>query len=72
MSLNSDAFDLVICNLDPSASFTMEFTINKGRGWTPAEENEVPATDVNYIAIDSIYTPIVNIQTGKEFVELGK
>ena len=58
--------DLVICNLDPSASFTMEFTINKGRGWTPAEENEVPATDVNYIAIDSIYTPIVNVNPIRE------
>ena len=48
------------------AALTMEFTINKGRGWTPAEENEVPATDVNYIAIDSIYTPIVNVNPIRE------
>lgn len=54
--------DLVICHLDPSASFTIELTVNKGRGWVAAEENEVPADDVNIIAIDSIYTPIVNVK----------
>lgn len=54
--------ELVICHLDPSASFTLDFTINKGRGWVPAEENEVPGDDVNIIAIDSIYTPIVNVK----------
>lgn len=54
--------DLVICHLDPSASFNLELTINKGRGWVPAEENEVPTDDVNILAIDSIYTPIKNVK----------
>lgn len=54
--------DLVICHLDSAASFTLEFTINKGRGWVPAEENVVPDDDVNVIAIDSIYTPIKNVK----------
>ena len=54
--------DLVICHLDPSATFTIDLTINKGRGWVPAEENDVPADDVNIIAIDSIYTPIKNVK----------
>lgn len=31
--------DLVICNIDQSASFKMDFTVNRGRGWTPADEN---------------------------------
>ncbi|MBD5244983.1 MAG: DNA-directed RNA polymerase subunit alpha [Barnesiella sp.] len=54
--------ELVICHLDPGASFTIELTINKGRGWVPAEENEVPGYDINIIAIDSIYTPIKNVK----------
>ncbi|MDE5719852.1 MAG: DNA-directed RNA polymerase subunit alpha, partial [Paramuribaculum sp.] len=33
----------VICHLDPEASFAIDLTINKGRGWVPADENEVPA-----------------------------
>ncbi len=54
--------DLVICHLDPSASFNLELTINKGRGWVPAEENQVSNEDVNILAIDSIYTPIKNVK----------
>lgn len=54
--------ELVICHLDESASFQMEFTINKGRGYVPAEENDVPTDDIHVIAIDSIYTPIVNVK----------
>jgi DNA-directed RNA polymerase subunit alpha len=37
-------------------------TINKGRGWVPAEENESPNDDMNTLAIDSIYTPIKNVK----------
>ena len=54
--------DLVICHLDSSASFQIELTVNKGRGWVPAEENQLPTDDVNVIAIDSIYTPIKNVK----------
>ena len=53
---------LVICHLDPSASFNIVLTINKGRGWVPAEENRNPNDDVNVLAIDSIYTPIKNVK----------
>jgi DNA-directed RNA polymerase subunit alpha len=54
--------ELVICHLDPSASFTIVLTINKGRGWVPADENVTPNDDINTIAIDSIYTPIKNVK----------
>ncbi|MGN0213090.1 MAG: DNA-directed RNA polymerase subunit alpha [Muribaculaceae bacterium] len=54
--------DLVICHLDSNAGFQMEFTINKGRGYVPAEENQNPNDAVDVIAIDSIYTPIVNVK----------
>ncbi len=55
--------DLVICHLDPSASFTITLTINKGRGWVPAEENRQAGDDeLNVIAIDSIYTPIQDVK----------
>lgn len=54
--------DLVICHLDSSASFNIELTVNKGRGWVPAEENQQATDDVNVIAIDSIYTPIKNVK----------
>ncbi|MDD3876297.1 MAG: DNA-directed RNA polymerase subunit alpha [Bacteroidales bacterium] len=58
--------DLVICNMDPSASFSIELQINKGRGYVPAEENKVTGSLIGTIAIDSIFTPIKNV---KYFVE---
>lgn len=54
--------DFVICRLDPSASFTMELTIGKGRGYVPADENKIPGAEIGVIAIDSIYTPIRNVK----------
>ncbi len=54
--------DQVICHLDPGTSFQLDITINKGRGWVPAEENASPADAIDVIAIDSIYTPIKNVK----------
>lgn len=54
--------ELVVCHLDPSANLQIELTINKGRGYVPAEENRSLSDDVNVIAIDSIYTPIRNVK----------
>ena len=54
--------ELVICRLDPKATMQIEISINKGRGYIPAEENKVFCTDVRTIATDSIYTPIRNVK----------
>lgn len=60
--------ELVICELDPASGFQMEFTINKGRGWVPADENRVLLVDADpsVIAIDSIYTPVKNVKYAVE------
>ena len=54
--------ELVICHLDSSASLQIELTINKGRGYVPADENRDPNADINVIAVDSIFTPIRNVK----------
>ena len=58
--------DLVICHLDPSANFQLDFAVNKGRGYVVADGNQNPNDPIDVIAIDSIYTPILNV---KYFVE---
>ena len=58
--------DLVICHLDNKASMTIDLTINKGRGYVPADENREFCTDVNVLPIDSIYTPIRNVRYSVE------
>ena len=54
--------ELVICHLDAKASMQIDLTINKGRGYVPAEENREYCTDVNVLPIDSTYTPIRNVK----------
>jgi len=54
--------ELVICHMDPTAAFQLEVTINKGRGYVPADEQQAVATDINVIPIDAIYTPIKNVK----------
>ena len=52
----------VICHVDPSTGFQIELSINKGRGYVPADENHNPNDPIDVIAIDSIYTPIINVK----------
>jgi DNA-directed RNA polymerase subunit alpha len=54
--------DLIICNLEKSVQLNMEITIEKGRGYVPAEENKNSDTELGVIAIDSIFTPIKNVK----------
>ena len=54
--------ELVICTLNPEVNFNMTFTINKGRGYVPSEDNEPAEEELGVIAIDSIHTPIKNVK----------
>lgn len=54
--------ELVICNMDDSVHLNFEFTIEKGRGYVPAEVNKKGTAPIGTIAIDSIYTPIKNVK----------
>ena len=54
--------DLVICNMDKSVKLNAEITIEKGRGFVPAEENKKAAAPIGTIFTDSIYTPIKNVK----------
>lgn len=54
--------ELVLCNLEPSVHLTIELTIEKGRGYVPAEENKKQNAPIGTIFIDSIFTPIKNVK----------
>tara|TARA_B100001564_G_scaffold359995_1_gene384565 strand:- start:144472 stop:145464 length:993 start_codon:yes stop_codon:yes gene_type:complete len=58
--------DLVICNLDPKVNISMEITIEKGRGYVPAEENKKSSASIGTIFTDSIFTPIKNVKYSVE------
>src|SRR5690554_2737465 len=58
--------DLVICNMDKKVNLNMELTIEKGRGYVPAEENKKANAPIGTIFTDSIYTPIKNVKYSVE------
>jgi len=54
--------DLVICNLESKTTINMELSIEKGRGYVPAEENKKANAPIGTIYTDSIYTPVKNVK----------
>ncbi len=57
--LNSD---LVICHMESEVKLQLEIVINKGRGYVLSEENKSEDAEFGVIALDSIFTPIRNVQ----------
>ena len=54
--------DVEICHMEPTTKLNIELTIEKGRGYVPSDENKKPGDPIGVIAIDSIHTPIKNVQ----------
>jgi len=54
--------DFVICSMEPYVNLEIELTVEKGRGYVPAEENVQENAPIGEIAIDSIFTPIKNVK----------
>ena len=54
--------ELEICHMEPNIKLNIELTIQKGRGYVPADDNKQPNQPNGVIAIDSIFTPIKNVQ----------
>lgn len=53
--------EVEICHMDPSIKVSINLTIEKGRGYIPADENKKVNAPIDTIFIDSIHTPIVNV-----------
>ncbi|MEE1253739.1 MAG: DNA-directed RNA polymerase subunit alpha, partial [Paludibacteraceae bacterium] len=53
--------ELQLAELDETADFEIELTVNKGRGYVPGDENRKKDDPIGTLAIDSIYTPIRNV-----------
>ena len=58
--------DIEICHMEPSVELQMELTINKGRGYVPAEENKPLDAEFGLVPVDAIFTPIKNVKYAVE------
>lgn len=65
--------DLQIATMAEDAEIEMELHVGRGRGYVPAEEQDVDTEeDVNLIPIDAIYTPIKQVQFDVDNVRVGQ
>ncbi len=62
--------DQYICTIDEGAKLDVEITVGRGRGYKPAKENKKPVVD--YIAVDSIYTPVQRVNHTVEPTRVGQ
>ena len=62
--------DQYICTIDEGATFDVEITVGRGRGYKPAKENKKPIVD--YIAIDAIYTPVQRVNYDVQPTRVGQ
>jgi len=58
--------ELVICNMEPFVQLEIEITVEKGRGYVPADENKPKDAVVGVIAMDAVFTPIKNVKYSVE------
>ena len=54
--------ELLVCRMNKNVKLSIELTIQKGRGYVPAEENKNINDPIGTVAIDSIHTPIINVK----------
>jgi DNA-directed RNA polymerase subunit alpha len=63
--------DLHIATLDEGASLQMEMTVEKGRGYVPAELNKKEDQPIGVIPIDAIFSPVSKVNFQVEDILLG-
>ena len=64
--------DLVIATLNEDANFVLDISIQKGRGYVPADENRTADQPIGTIPLDAVFTPIVNVASKVENTRVGQ
>ena len=63
--------DMYIATLDEGAKLNMEMTLDKGRGYVPADQNKSAQSVIGVIPIDSIYTPVDKVNFTVDNTRVG-
>lgn len=65
--LNPDAY---VCSVDKGGVLDVEITVGRGRGYKGADSNKTD--EIDYIAIDSIYTPVKKVSYNVDSTRVGQ
>jgi DNA-directed RNA polymerase subunit alpha len=64
--------DLVICHLDDGAEINMEFTVNTGKGYVPADKNRPDDAPIGYIPVDALFSPVRRVSYKVDATRAGE
>lgn len=64
--------DLHLATVGKEANLSMEITLDKGRGYVPAERNKGTTNIIGVIPIDSIFTPVRKVNYTVEHTRVGQ
>lgn len=64
--------DHAICTLDEGAEIRMEFTVDTGKGYVPAERNRAEDAPIGLIPVDSLYSPVKKVSYKVENTREGQ
>lgn len=64
--------DLHICTMDDGAVLDMDLMIGNGRGYVPNNINKEKFDDIDYIAIDSLFSPVKRVNFNVESTRVGQ
>jgi DNA-directed RNA polymerase subunit alpha len=64
--------ELVLCTLDDGAEIRMEFTVDTGKGYVPADRNRPEDAPIGLIPVDSLYSPVRKVSYRVENTREGQ
>ena len=64
--------DLVICHLDDGAEINIEFTVNTGKGYVPADRNRPDDAPIGYIPVDALFSPVRRVSYKVDATRAGE
>src|SRR5437762_8422141 len=64
--------ELVLCTLDEGAEIRMEFTVNSGKGYVPADRNRAEDAPIGLVPVDSLYSPVKKVSYKVENTREGQ
>lgn len=64
--------DLYICTMDDGAILDMDIMVGNGRGYVPNNINKTKFDNIDYIAIDSLFSPVKKVNFTVENTRVGQ
>lgn len=64
--------EMVICTLDDGAEIRIEFTVDTGKGYVPAERNRIENSPIGLIPVDSLFSPVKKVSFRVEDTREGQ